>query len=46
VLRHGYWWPALVEEAVDATGCGLLRNAALPEGDGLVWRAAGQHQIR
>jgi len=46
VSRGGYWWPARVESAVDASGCGVLRHAAAPEGDGLVWQATGQHRIR
>lgn len=46
VLRHGFWWPAVVVEAVDASGRGVLRNAAPPEGDGLLWRASGLHHIR
>jgi hypothetical protein len=46
VLRHGFWWPAVVVTALDAEGHGVVRNAAAPEGDGLEWHAAGQHPIR
>ncbi|KAI8476236.1 MAG: hypothetical protein J3K34DRAFT_516657 [Monoraphidium minutum] len=46
VLRHGCWWPARVEAGADAGGRVLLRNAGVPEGDGLVWHAGTQHAIR